>query len=281
MNVSPRIIVVWLALMIVPATAQSRLEDIERALADAIAKRNASSTSRERLLADASVLAAEIDVAKRQERTSRADPDLAQLLRRFDRLVEQLDRQQAELDEATRRVDRLRTAFEELAAEQAARLGTVSDPVKRVAALGEIETARRRVATLAPREVQFRPVLNITLGPTDLPAEIEHKMSLVTAERKRVVAELGRIDRELAVVATRLLRSRALLDDLRGSSAPSSELALVTREANALADSIRQLERQYEALDRARPALVASQRALDAQVEQFKRRLAQLSRPGD
>ncbi|HEY6002681.1 MAG TPA: hypothetical protein VIV57_07385 [Anaeromyxobacter sp.] len=270
--------------LLVPAYARAAdVGALERAVRNAYAERTRLVEDRARRMTEASRLAEEIAGRKRGSRPSaRADKSLEEALNRFDRLAAALDEVDRKIIHYERAIIALRRKFEEAANADAGKLSARATG-KRIAevarALAALEEARRRVAMLAV-EPAFRPVLDVTLAPTDGSVEVEQKLLLLESERERVGAAVDRLDAEARVLEERILLKRQLSTQLEAAvKAAGSKLTLLRREAEAVAATLRDLSTQRDAVARQRSELVLALAALEGRMADFKARLRELSAP--
>jgi chromosome segregation ATPase len=135
------------------------------------------------------------------------------------------------------------------------------------------------VATLAA-EPAFRPVLDVTLAPTDGSIEVEHKLLLLESERDRTRRALDRLDAETSVLLERIALKRQLSAQLEAAvRAAGSGLTLLRREAELVAEALRDLSAQRDVLSRQRSDLVLALTALERRLGDFKARLRELGAP--
>jgi hypothetical protein len=234
-------------------------------------------------MAEASGLADEIAQHKLESGpNTRAGPKLAEVLKRFDRLAATLDALDLKIIDADRVIIGLRRKFDDAANAEAARLAarpavtSIGDVARALEALDE---SRRRVEALAA-EPAFRPVLDVTLAPTDGSIEVEHKLSLLEAERDRARAALDRCDAETRVFSERILLKRQLSTQLEAAArAGGSDLILLRREAEVVAEALHDLSVQRDVRSRQRSDLVLALAALDRRMTDFRIRLRELAAP--
>lgn len=272
------------AILIAGPTRAADLDAMERAVRASIAEQARLVDERTSRMADAAVLADEI--ARRKGGTGptlRADRELEEALKRFDRLAGQLDAIDRRIADQDRTTATLRRRFEEAATAEAARLSGREDPVPigQVArSLDAIDQARRRVAALGAAGPAFRPVLEIRLSPDDGAVEGEQKRLLLDSERDRVLKEIARVDAEANVLAARIQVKRRLSAELETAARTAgSDLALLRRESDNVAEALRDLAAQREARFREKTELSAALARVELRLEELRAALRSLGAP--
>jgi DNA repair exonuclease SbcCD ATPase subunit len=279
------LVLVFLVLaFLVPAYARAAdVGSLERAVRDAYADRARLVEERAQRMTEASRLADEIARRKRGSRpNARADKSLEEALKRFDRLATALDDFDRRIIGDERSIIALRRRFEEAANAEAARLaaraaaGRIGEVARALAALDE---SRRRVALLAV-EPAFRPVLDVTLAPTDGSIEVEHKLLLLESERERAHTAVERLDAEASVLSERIALKRQISAQLEAAvRAAGSDLTLLRRESEAVGEALRDLSAQRGVIERQRSELVQALATLDGRMADFRARLRELGAP--
>ncbi len=272
-----------LAVLVPAAAAGADLGALERAVHAAYGDRARLVGERSERMTEASGLADEIAHRKRESGpNTRADRRLEAALKRFDRLATSLDELDRKIISDERAILALRRKFEDAANAEAARLSAraAAGPIRDVArALATLDDSRRRVGMLAA-EPAFRPVLDVTLAPTDGPIEVEHKLLLLESERDRAHTATDRLEAEASVIAERIVLKRQLSTQLEAAvRASGSDLTLLRREAEVVSEGLRDLSAKRDALSRQRSDLVLALAALDRRTADFKARLKELGAP--
>jgi hypothetical protein len=212
---------------------------------------------------EAAALAVEIARLKEPAGGVRAGRDLSDRLRAFDRLVARLDELDRRLEQRASALARAVRAFEEAAAAS-------SDP----AAAGE---ARRRVeAAAAPRA--FRPPLDVALDPADGAAEIEGKLLLLDAEKKRLDEERARLEAEDRLLAARMKQKQDQAREL-AVARRDVDRSLLAQQSEELRRAVARLTEEREALARAQAAREKEQAHVDARAGELAAALRRLSAP--
>jgi chromosome segregation ATPase len=266
-----------------PAAAQG-LDDLERAVREAMAVRDKLAAERQPRALDASRLADEIADLKRRATRPRADRALEQRLQAFDRVASALD----DLDQRIRNQERVlaqaRARFMARADADLATLAQQRGGANAAAValrIEAIETAHRRVRADAGEARAIRRALDIALAPADGLSEVEAKLALLRSERQRLADASADLKRELAVIDTRLTLKRQLARELESATRdPGATSGLVQRELDDLLASIKELEARRETLARDADTLPQDLGQLDSRMEALTRRARQLSPPG-
>jgi chromosome segregation ATPase len=278
MRLLPSTLVVALAWG-VPLAAES-LDDLERAVQAAAAARDALQAERQTRSAEASRLADQIVELKRHAAQPRADRTLEQRLQTFDRVATALD----DLDRRLRGQERTLTqARSRFMAHADADLATLAKQGGSAIAsrIEAIDAARRRVRAGAGEMRGVRPALDIALTPEDGLAEVQAKLALLHSERQRLTDAATALRRELAIVDARLTLKRQLAHDLEAATGElGATSALVQREMDDLRASIREIERQREALVRDTDALPHALEQMDSRIDALSQRARQLAPAG-
>jgi chromosome segregation ATPase len=274
------VICVW---TIASSLEAATLVDLERALIDAVNVRARIAATRDQRVAEASVLADEIARLKtRAGSAARADAVLESRLQQLDRLSTGLDQADARMREQDGLIGQLRAAFDAEADAESRRVteDRGADPRVVASRLSDVDERRRRVGQLTRMAPDFRPVLDIRVTLSDTVVDIDRKRAIVTAERERASAELGRLARELSVLDARETLKRRLLDTLESalSEAPA-EMRVLRRQMDDLTQSLRDLNRQRQDLHALRRDVDRALAQLDQrQGELQARRLAIMAR---
>jgi chromosome segregation ATPase len=275
---------VGLALLAAAPCLAADLGAMEHAVREACEERSRLLEQRKQGIASAALLADEIAQLKSDTgRASRADRNLEDALKRFDRVAGQLDELDRQLSDRDRSISALRRRFEEAATAEASRLnanGNVGSIGEVARELDAIERARRRVAGLGAPEPPFRPLLDVTLSEADAPFEVEQKLQLLESERDRVKNEIARLDAEAGVLTVRILLRRQLLAELEvAARTAGAELGLLRREAENVGETLNDLIVQRTALIRQNSDLSASLAQVERRLEEFRARLKEVGAP--
>jgi hypothetical protein len=251
------------------------LDAQERALRDAWAERTRLVDDRTKRMAEAAALADEIAKQKAGAGSGhRADRRLEDSLKRFDRVAGRLDALDRKIRDQDRSIAVLTRRFEDTAASETARL-TASNQPKKAAHLAReldaIDQARRRVAALGAHEPVFRPVLEVGVSPEDGPVELQEKILLLETERDRVLKGMARVDADASVLAARIQAKRHLSQELESEGrTPDPEQALARSESKAVAQSLRDLSTQRDALLKQKADLVTALTQVDQRLAELR-----------
>jgi chromosome segregation ATPase len=262
--------------------AAESLTGLEQAVRAAAAERERLVSERRSRAAEASRLADEIARLKRRESRPRADPELERRLQSFDRVASMLDGLDRRIKAQDRAVSHARARFEARADSELATLarepsagGTAAAVAGRIEA---VEAARQRVRAIPGTERGIRPPLDIALAPEDGPPEVQSKRALLESEHGRIAAAVGNLDRETAVVETRLALKRQLAREIEAASREAgSAMPLVQREADELLLAVKDLERQRETLASDRNRLSRDLAMIETRIEALMRRARELA----
>jgi chromosome segregation ATPase len=270
--------------VLVPAYAHAAdVGALERAMRVAYADRARLVDERTQRMTEASRLADEIARRKRDSKpNARADKGLEEALKRFDRLARTLDDVDRKIIADERAIIALRRKFEVAANGDAARLSAVAAGgriAEAAHALADLDERRRRVGMLGA-EPALRPVLDVTLAPTDGSIEVGQKLLLLESERERARTAIDRLDAEASVLSERIALKRQLSGQLAGAvRVAGSELTLLRREAETIAEGLRDLAAQRDVIARQRSELVRVLAALEQRVADFRVRLGEVGAP--
>jgi chromosome segregation ATPase len=264
----------------------SDLSALEETIRHACAERDRTVVERTRLMGEAGALADEIArIKSRSQAAARADRDLEDAMKRFDRITVQLDDVDARTATIGRGIAAARRRFDEAATAETARLTATagSGPIAEITqGLRSIEEMRRRVSLLVAPRPAFRPVLDVTLSPEDGSADVERKLQLVEAERERVVRRVKEVDDEDAVFGTRAALKRQLLTELQNAARTAGpDLALLRRETDDSTEALGALAARRDALAQEKVDLNRALRELDKRSADFRTRLKSLESKGD
>jgi hypothetical protein len=262
------------------------LPALEEAIRHACAERERTVAERTRLMGEAGALADEIaQVKSRSQPAPRADRELEDVLKRFDRVTARLDDIDARTAELGRGIASARRKFDEAAAAETARLTAAagSSPIGEISQnLDSIEDMRRRVSRLVAPSPAFRPVLEVSLSPQDSAPDVERKLQVVEAERRRVTKRVKELGEEDEVLAARALLKRQLLVELQNATRTAgTDLALLRRETDDVTEALGALATRRDALAQEKQDLDRVLRGLDKRSDDFRARLKSLESKGD
>jgi hypothetical protein len=244
-NLTRFLAAIILAWTVVAPVAAAALQELERALQDALNERERLVAARTGQITRASAIADDIARLKDHARTAgRADPELESRLQQFDRLSRVLDNADARLRDQDRLIVRLRGEFDAEADAETRRVttGGATPPREVASRLSDIDQAKRRVARLGGAVPPFRPVLDIRFGADDTVVDVERKLPVIAAERMRVVTELDRLARELSVLDARATIKARLLQNLEAASREAPpDMRVLKGQADDVALSLREM----------------------------------------
>ena len=184
-------------------------------------------------------------------------------------LAAALDALDRTVESAVAAVDRAQRDFATAADAEAERLGR-RPTHEQAAGLAALEEARDRVRA-ATEPPAFRPPLEVHRAPDDGPAEIDGKLALLEAERRRLTEELARLSAEDLVLGERLAGKRRWADAL-GASRRDAAAPLLEREAQEIRRSLSHLTREREELTRARARRREALHTVDAMEQEIAAR---------
>jgi hypothetical protein len=261
---------ILVALTALPVCAASSVE-VERQIGTLVTRRTQLRTEREGLLRVATVLAGQIEPAKRGSETTRAGGRLTQDLQLFDRLASHLDEVEQRLTQNERELHRLLSRFDEAFAREEHDL-----ELRGSGGTAELAALTQRRDRLAPlRENRgFRPPLDVAIEPSDGPIELEGRIAIIDGERTRIAGRIVQIDAERALVSTRLRAKRQLARELglaRREAGGSVELVDQAHESaeaavRALGERVEALARERSALEKADAELAGRRREAEARL---------------
>jgi hypothetical protein len=224
------------------------LSELERVVHAAVRSRDQARQEQSAKRTEAVALADEIASLKAGTGGVRAGGVLEQRLRAFDRVAAALDALDRRIETADAAVRRAQREFAAAADAEAERLGRTasSDARARQAVLDEVRDRVRAATDVS----DFRPPLAVHRAPEDGPAEIEGKLQLLDAERRRIAEELGRLEAEDRVWGERMAGKRRQAQTL-GAARTVGSLPLLDVEAEEIQRALVRLSRQREELARA------------------------------
>ena len=261
-------------LMVSAAAWAASISEIERQLRAATVGRALAQKQRADRMAEAATLA---DVIAAEEDGSlgrtRASAELGGLLRRFDRLVSQLDESDRTIKGADVAILQLRQVF--LAAFEAERrqLGALTDLRSAAARSTELEAVRRRVDEMTASDATFRPLLVVSLSPADTVDDLDQKLAVLAAERLRAVDAVAATDRELSVLGGRAVVTRRILAGLEDAArrAPQ-DLRLVQRQVDEVQNGLRDIQSRQTEVGGVRDTIVSGLADLEKRVTECETR---------
>jgi hypothetical protein len=239
-------------------------EDLERAVHAAVRSRDQARHEQEAKRAEAAALADEIAALKAGTGGVRASAVLEQRLRVFDRVAGTLDGLDRKIEAADAAVRRAQREFAAAADAEAERLG--SDARARAA----LDEARDRVRA-ATEDSDFRPPLEVRRAPEDGPVEIEGKLQLLEAERRRMAEERGRLEAEDRVLGERMAGKRRQAQAL-GAARTIGSLPQLDVEAEEIRRALARLGRQRDDLARGLERRREALHALDGMAQELSPR---------
>lgn len=278
------VVIVAAAVLLATPLRGADLGTLEGAVREASSERARLVEQRARSMGEASVLADEIARRKAGAHPPpRADRGLEEALKRFDRVAGQLDQVDRRIAGQDRTIARLRRNFDEAANAAASELGgkAHAGPIGPLAReLDAIDQARSRVARLGAAKPAFRPVLDVQASPDDGAIELQQKILLLEAERDRVLKELAQLDADANVLAARILAKQRFSMELETAARTAgSELAILRRESENVAQALHGLAAQRETAARQEADLSDALAQVDRRLEEIRVALRQLTAP--
>lgn len=250
------------------------LDDLERQIHDAVARRQASEQQRAELMLEAAALAETIGAE--QASGARATAALERHLRDFDRLARRLDATDRAIknDEAT--IVQLRRAFgAEL--DKLTQALAQGDARASAARATELDAARRRIDLMVAPPAAFRALLVVRPAATDTVVDLDQKLAVLAVERTRGLDALDAFDRELAVLGGRTVVTKRMLDDLEQTArAAPPDLRLIQRQVDEVQARLRDLGVKTAEVRAARATVVAALADLEQHVTECSARRAAL-----